>query len=348
MTTTWKSCRLQEKMIRGMLYEQRKRAERKAAVEAKHPVDPLQSLRMYGQPVKALFDTQQYNAVEAGEQLMPWQGHRDNMIDRFDGRALLDIIPVFDKQQQQREMYITDEEAEQEAELNYERFHNLVENAIRGVEGTAAVASVSTKLLQTASRQQRPPPKHTPQAPPPPQKPKPPGEFAAVGYAYPQGEGGTASEADNEKKPQTQPAHSRSPQPQSASPPNAGARKKELEEGKSESSDESDDVGSEEAKGTAAVLSLHEREVAAVASEYGIVHYSRFARHDAVEQQRTRVKRKNELALKEKQKGMSRKERRRERDKHRGADTWVPSSSSFSYDQAFSTFKSDTLNQTLQ
>jgi hypothetical protein len=30
------------------------------------------------------------------EALMPWQGRRDNMIDRFDVRAVLDIIEGYD------------------------------------------------------------------------------------------------------------------------------------------------------------------------------------------------------------------------------------------------------------
>lgn len=29
------------------------------------------------------------------EALVPWQGHHDNKIDRFDVRAMMDIIPEF-------------------------------------------------------------------------------------------------------------------------------------------------------------------------------------------------------------------------------------------------------------
>jgi hypothetical protein len=33
--------------------------------------------------------------LNLGEALMPWQGHRDNLIDRFDVRAVMDIIQPY-------------------------------------------------------------------------------------------------------------------------------------------------------------------------------------------------------------------------------------------------------------
>jgi hypothetical protein len=53
--------------------------------------DPLQQLRMAGVKVKPVFDLAAHTATEALEGLLPWNGKEDNLIDRFDGRALLDF-----------------------------------------------------------------------------------------------------------------------------------------------------------------------------------------------------------------------------------------------------------------
>ena len=48
-------------------------------------------LRVDARPAKLVRNTEQYRAVESMEGLVPWNGNHDNMIDRFDGRALLDF-----------------------------------------------------------------------------------------------------------------------------------------------------------------------------------------------------------------------------------------------------------------
>jgi hypothetical protein len=53
--------------------------------------DPLQQLRIAGVKVKPVFDLAAHTATEANEGLLPWNGKEDNLIDRFDGRALLDF-----------------------------------------------------------------------------------------------------------------------------------------------------------------------------------------------------------------------------------------------------------------
>ena len=34
---------------------------------------------------------EQYDAIESMQGMLPWNGQQDNLIDRFDGRALLDF-----------------------------------------------------------------------------------------------------------------------------------------------------------------------------------------------------------------------------------------------------------------
>lgn len=59
---------------------------------------------------------------------MPWQGQIDNLIDRFDGRAYLDIdrIPVVPKVKADEEI------SPDERHCNYERYRILAQNDFLG------------------------------------------------------------------------------------------------------------------------------------------------------------------------------------------------------------------------
>lgn len=48
-------------------------------------------LRVDGRPAKKIRSEEQYRAVESLQGMIPWNGRTDNLIDRFDGRALLDF-----------------------------------------------------------------------------------------------------------------------------------------------------------------------------------------------------------------------------------------------------------------
>ena len=52
---------------------------------------PLDALRIDGRPSKLVRNQEAYAAAEAREGMIAWNGNADNMIDRFDGRALLDF-----------------------------------------------------------------------------------------------------------------------------------------------------------------------------------------------------------------------------------------------------------------
>ena len=61
---------------------------------------------------------------------MPWQGQKDNMIDRFDGRAHLDIISENTSSINDSNLSSSERTAEkrEQRELNYERYRILVQN----------------------------------------------------------------------------------------------------------------------------------------------------------------------------------------------------------------------------
>lgn len=66
---------------------------------------------MDARPAKLFRSTEQHRAVESMEGMLPWNGNHDNMIDRFDGRALLDFYrdPVPSKRQRTADEQMLDE-----------------------------------------------------------------------------------------------------------------------------------------------------------------------------------------------------------------------------------------------
>lgn len=71
--------------------------------------NPLDALRIDGRPCKLIRNQEAYGAAEAREGMLAWNGHADNMIDRFDGRALLDFYKDPDPRKKPEK---TDEELE--------------------------------------------------------------------------------------------------------------------------------------------------------------------------------------------------------------------------------------------
>lgn len=51
----------------------------------------MDALRIDGRPCKLIRNPEAYAAAEAREGMLAWNGDAENMIDRFDGRALLDF-----------------------------------------------------------------------------------------------------------------------------------------------------------------------------------------------------------------------------------------------------------------
>lgn len=52
---------------------------------------PLNLLRVDARPAKVFRNAEQHRAIESMEGMLPWNGNHNCMIDRFDGRALLDF-----------------------------------------------------------------------------------------------------------------------------------------------------------------------------------------------------------------------------------------------------------------
>ncbi|XP_077866126.1 CLK4-associating serine/arginine rich protein-like isoform X2 [Saccoglossus kowalevskii] len=122
----WHEARKQERKLRGMMVDYKKRAERRREYYEKIKLDPTQFIRLHGRPCKINLDPAVAMAAEGPGTMMPWQGDAHNLIDRFDVRAHLDYIPEYNHSPFQ------DLDAE-ERKCNYERYRTLVQSDWAGI-----------------------------------------------------------------------------------------------------------------------------------------------------------------------------------------------------------------------
>nr|CAH0102048.1 unnamed protein product [Daphnia galeata] len=80
--------------------------------------DPVQFLQVHGRPMKIHVDPAVATVADSPVTMMPWQGHTEILIDRFDVRAHLDY---------------PSEEGWEERQASYERYRILVQNELIGV-----------------------------------------------------------------------------------------------------------------------------------------------------------------------------------------------------------------------
>ncbi|CAG2055166.1 unnamed protein product [Timema podura] len=106
----WHEARKQERKIRGIMVDYKKRAERRRDFYEKITAE----------------DGEIEVRISLG---MPWQGHQDILVDRFDVRAHLDYIPENVTLEQ-----ASNETLSREDRLtNYERYRIIVQNDFLGV-----------------------------------------------------------------------------------------------------------------------------------------------------------------------------------------------------------------------
>ena len=112
-----------------MMDAARKRAQRRAVYLAKRRGDPQQSIQLVGFPSRTYRDDALYQASQDQQGLIPWNGKQDVLIDRFDGRALLDFIR---DSSHRRVPEKSEEEEELEEFVNFERYRDLIKHRRRG------------------------------------------------------------------------------------------------------------------------------------------------------------------------------------------------------------------------
>lgn len=193
----WHEARRSERKVHDMMDAARRRAQRRAVYLAKRRGDPQQSIQVLGSRCRMYRDDGLYQATEDHQGLIPWNGKQDILIDRFDGRALLDYIRD-SSSRQFRAQEKTEEEEEVEEFVNFERYRDLIKHRRRGFtdeEGLQHVmqeleAKIAAPLVSDRSH---------PAAPAAPAAGK--GSYSQVGFSYEadgKGESYFAEDDDND------------------------------------------------------------------------------------------------------------------------------------------------------
>ncbi|WZY67952.1 hypothetical protein YC2023_000192 [Brassica napus] len=141
----WHEARRSEKKVHDMMDAARKRAQRRAIFLAKRRGDPIQSIQAVGSRYKIFRDDGLYQATEDQQGLIPWNGKQDVMIDRFDGRAMLDFV----REAGSRSMRLhkkSEEEEEVEEFVNFERYRDLIKHRRRGFSDGEGLQHVNQEL----------------------------------------------------------------------------------------------------------------------------------------------------------------------------------------------------------
>eukprot|EP01103_Thecamoeba_quadrilineata_P012933 TRINITY_DN345_c0_g2_i1.p1 TRINITY_DN345_c0_g2~~TRINITY_DN345_c0_g2_i1.p1 ORF type:complete len:595 (-),score=107.19 TRINITY_DN345_c0_g2_i1:88-1872(-) len=227
--------------------------------------------------------------------MMPWNGRSDNLIDRFDGRSYLDIIPESSK----TVVPLTEEELELENSLNFERYYYLLQNFRHKVPEKQAINDVGTRILESL----KPPAPFVAKSHKGSQtKGGGSGQYTTVGYHYDGSDGEEDSpEEDNGNSKIASPGSDVSPEHQA---PDHG-------QGPSQ-----DDSSESELPSSSSTPAPDEPLLDATAIEFGIKSYCRLLRADNLLHHSEKL-RQMEVSLKRSGPRLSRKERRRERDRQR-------------------------------
>ncbi|PNH09620.1 CLK4-associating serine/arginine rich protein [Tetrabaena socialis] len=194
MANYYQEARAHAKKVKEMSEDGKRRQERKAEIAETQVEHPLNYFFVEGRPCKIVRNTEQHQNLESGTGLIAWDG--GTLIDRFDGRALLDFYREPDPSAKGRPKSAQEHKLEQS--LNFESFRDAVRLAAKGlseeagltfarqenIEIRAAMRAAATAAAAAAAGQRNPQPLSmvVPAAGT--------GTFAAVGFNYGGGGGG--------------------------------------------------------------------------------------------------------------------------------------------------------------
>ncbi|XP_065028378.1 uncharacterized protein LOC135651825 isoform X2 [Musa acuminata AAA Group] len=141
----WHEARRSERKVHDMMDAARKRAQRRAVYLAKRRGDPQQLVQVTGARCRVYRDDGLYQAAQDQQGLIPWNGKQDILIDRFDGRALLDFIRD-SSSHAYRVQQKTEEEEELEEFVNFEHYRDLIKLRRRGFTDDEGLQHVHQQL----------------------------------------------------------------------------------------------------------------------------------------------------------------------------------------------------------
>jgi len=154
--------RKHERNIRKISKTNKDRAERRNAYLARQAKDPQSGLLVQGHRHKVTRECSE-TIFQVERALVPWQGRQDTLIDRFDARAHLDILPAggevgneSDQEGKKHQSLLKHTEKRPDDEprqtyclLNYERYRGVIEAFRAGLDEEDQLDKASEEIRTT-------------------------------------------------------------------------------------------------------------------------------------------------------------------------------------------------------
>ncbi|GFR43558.1 hypothetical protein Agub_g4651 [Astrephomene gubernaculifera] len=167
MASYYHDARAHARKLKEMSEDNKRRAERKAEIAETQVEHPLNYLFVEGRACRTHRNTEQHQNLESGAGLIPW-GNGGSLIDRFDGRALLDFYREPDPSAWSRPKSAQEEKLDQS--LRFESFRDVVRLTAKGlgeeeglafarqenIEIRAAMRAAATAAAVAAAGQRNP------------------------------------------------------------------------------------------------------------------------------------------------------------------------------------------------
>ncbi|CAH8430876.1 unnamed protein product [Schistosoma turkestanicum] len=134
----WQEARKQEKHIKTLMVDYKRRAERRRDYYERIKQDPIKFLRLFGRSSKLHLDSEVTKAAENPNNMMPWIGDPSIMIDRFDVRASLEHYDT----RAADDIKLTSTERIESRLCNYERYRCLIHNEYASVTEAMALKQI--------------------------------------------------------------------------------------------------------------------------------------------------------------------------------------------------------------
>ncbi|CAH8434662.1 unnamed protein product [Schistosoma bovis] len=134
----WQEARKQEKHIKTLMVDYKRRAERRRDYYERIKQDPIKFLRLFGRSSKLHLDSEVTKAAENPNNMMPWIGDPSIMIDRFDVRASLEHYDT----RVADDVKLSSTERIEARLCNYERYRCLIHNEYASVTEAMALKQI--------------------------------------------------------------------------------------------------------------------------------------------------------------------------------------------------------------
>ncbi|KAH8855653.1 CLK4-associating serine/arginine rich protein [Schistosoma japonicum] len=134
----WQEARKQEKHIKTLMVDYKRRAERRRDYYERIKQDPIKFLRLCGRSSKLHLDSEVTKAAENPNNMMPWVGDPSIMIDRFDVRASLEHYDTHASD----DIKLSSTERIEARLCNYERYRCLIHNEYASVTEAMALKQI--------------------------------------------------------------------------------------------------------------------------------------------------------------------------------------------------------------